>query len=90
MLNVTTLMEVLCACVIADIQEMDLPVMVWTFQLIVLPGHHYRLFFADVNECELNSDNCDPMNGMCTNTEGSFNCTCNAGYSGDGINCTSE
>ena len=32
------------------------------------------------------TDNCD-ANADCTNTPGSFNCVCNAGYTGDGINC---
>lgn len=91
MLNVTTLMEVLCACVRPDIWEMDLPVLVWTEKLkSVLSGYHYKLFFSDVNECNISADNCDPENGACANTEGSFICTCNIGYTGDGINCTSE
>ena len=45
---------------------------------------------ADINECESNdSDNCDE-NAQCTNTDGSFTCTCNSGYSGDGVSCTSK
>ena len=45
---------------------------------------------ADINECESNdSDNCDE-NAQCTNTNGSFTCTCNSGYSGDGVSCTSK
>ena len=31
-------------------------------------------------------DNCDE-NAQCINTVGSFNCSCNPGYSGDGITC---
>jgi len=34
----------------------------------------------------MGTDNCD-SSASCTNTIGSFNCTCNAGYSGDGTNC---
>ncbi|XP_072046698.1 probable carboxypeptidase X1 [Amphiura filiformis] len=37
------------------------------------------------NEC-LTSP-CDP-NAACSNNPGSFECTCNAGFSGDGLNCT--
>ena len=42
--------------------------------------------FLDVNECAIGSDNCHD-NGTCDNTNGSFACTCNGGYSGDGITC---
>jgi len=41
----------------------------------------------DINECTLEIDNCDP-NAWCENTIGSFECFCNNGYSGDGLNCT--
>ncbi|XP_076821613.1 uncharacterized protein LOC143468345 isoform X3 [Clavelina lepadiformis] len=40
----------------------------------------------DIDECNLNLDNCDE-NAECTNTDGSFTCTCNSGYTGDGMNC---
>ena len=43
----------------------------------------------DINECEMETDNCDG-NANCTDTIGSFNCTCNPGYDGDGVNCASE
>ena len=41
---------------------------------------------ADVNECSLQTDNCS-SNAYCTDTEGSYNCTCNFGYIGDGLTC---
>ncbi len=37
----------------------------------------------------MDEDDCD-LNGNCENTEGSFECSCNVGYSGDGVNCTSK
>ena len=44
----------------------------------------------DVNECDLETDNCH-VNADCTDTIGSFQCTCSIGYSGDGVeNCTGE
>lgn len=35
------------------------------------------LVFSDVDECELNTDGCD---NMCTNTVGSFECSCRSGF----------
>ena len=44
---------------------------------------------ADINECISGSAECHD-NATCTNTDGSYECTCDTGFSGDGINCTSE
>ena len=44
------------------------------------------LKFADINECIEGTDNCDD-NAACTNTEGSFTCLCEPGFSGDGAQC---
>ena len=35
-------------------------------------------FILDINECTKGSDNC--KNARCINTQGAFNCSCNAGY----------
>jgi len=42
------------------------------------------VFFIDIDECL--STPCD-KNATCDNTDGSFTCTCNTGYSGDGFDC---
>ena len=44
--------------------------------------------FTDIDECATDADNCDDTNGICTNTEGSFTCACNAGFNGDGVTCS--
>ena len=44
-------------------------------------------WFADGNECITGEHNCD-ANADCNNTEGSFECTCKPGYSGNGVDCT--
>lgn len=41
---------------------------------------------VDVNECTEATDNCHD-DATCTNTKGSFACTCNQGYSGNGVSC---
>ena len=43
--------------------------------------------FIDIDECL--ADPCD-KNSACTNSDGSFTCTCNTGYNGDGISCAGE
>ena len=45
---------------------------------------------SDIDECESDDLNNCHENAQCTNTEGSFNCSCNPGYIGDGVNCTSK
>ena len=44
-------------------------------------------FTSDINECDQNMHGCD-SNATCTNTNGSFTCSCNDGYSGDGMTCS--
>ena len=46
------------------------------------------IFCLDINECVRNNP-CD-TNAQCTNTDGSYTCSCNAGYTGDGTICTGE
>ena len=42
--------------------------------------------FLDIDECDALTDNCHHI-AECTNVPGSFTCTCNQGYSGDGVTC---
>ena len=42
---------------------------------------------TDIDECAENNGGCDE-HATCNNMPGSFNCTCNPGYTGDGFNCT--
>ena len=45
--------------------------------------------FPDINECVDPGDNptCHE-HANCTDTEGSYECTCNTGFSGDGFDCS--
>ena len=40
----------------------------------------------DIDECLSSSHACD-VTANCTNTDGSHNCTCKEGYTGDGQSC---
>ena len=50
----------------------------------------HQLNAVDVNEC-LNSslNDCD-MNASCMDTFGSYVCSCNDGYLGNGVNCSGK
>ena len=41
---------------------------------------------VDRNECTNGEHNCDE-HAQCTNTDGSYTCTCNDGWEGDGFSC---
>ena len=47
------------------------------------------LCFIDIDECTTGTHNCHP-DANCTNTKGSFHCTCQHGYSGDGVTCVGK
>jgi len=44
---------------------------------------------VDIEECLTEMDDCH-VNAACNNTFGSFECTCVAGFVGNGVNCTSK
>ena len=46
-------------------------------------------YILDIDECNDGKANCD-TNGKCNNTVGSFTCTCNIGYAGDGVTCAGK
>ena len=51
---------------------------------------HYSIHStADINECELELHTCH-SNANCTDSVGSFKCTCGKGFEGDGFTCTGK
>lgn len=61
------------------------------FDYIAAIIHEFKIIvsFADVNECADNVTNeCDHNAALCTNNEGSYDCSCLSGYVGDGKNCS--
>ena len=83
--SVPTLTEASPACAIQAIQEME--------QLAQVSAIHAELQgsnqCADIDECTDGTDNCHD-DAQCTNTDGSFTCMCNSGYTGDGTTCTGK
>ncbi len=57
------------------------------FLQCVLLMDSFLLYLTDIDECVLSP--CG-INADCQDTEGSFICTCNDGYTGDGIICLSN
>ena len=88
MLHVPTLLEAIPVHVTMDTVEMALLVMVSIYvhlESIIFGWLLIFCVYADINECA-SANNCD-SNATCTNTPGSYTCTCNQGYSGNGISC---
>lgn len=48
---------------------------------------YLQISSADVDECLTQKANCD-QNAVCTNTIGSFVCSCKDGFQGNGTFCT--
>lgn len=48
----------------------------------------YTILFliTDINECLRDNGGCDP-DAACINTMGSFQCSCDEGFSGNGFTC---
>lgn len=63
----------------------------WVIFIFTVPNQRtqltlWLLLSSDVQECGTIIDNCH-TDANCTNTKGSFSCTCHSGYSGDGVAC---
>lgn len=81
-LIVTTLLGATCVYAIKVIVEMVSLTALVSHACVSLALHNKsRSFIAiDIDECQLGRDDCD-QNSVCVDTTGSFNCSCNYGYS---------
>ena len=48
----------------------------------------YLPSLPDIDECDTGEHLCH-VNATCTNTDGSYDCDCKNGFTGDGHNCSS-
>ena len=46
----------------------------------------FTVILLDVDECVIRMNVCG-INAFCNNTNSSYECRCNIGYSGDGLTC---
>ena len=70
----------LCSCIVDKIANLH------PFSLLFLLFYNYFLLYEDLDECTSQTHDC-PANGLCTNVEGSFQCECQSGFTGDGKTC---
>ena len=53
---------------------------------IAMKEDYFAIHISDINECSSNGG-LGPCQQVCTNTNGSFNCSCQSGYNPSGYNC---
>ena len=85
MLHALILMEASTATVHKAFREMEHFVMVLFYKFLCIHSNTQD-FAADVDECQSSDPVCD-INANCSNTYGSYFCTCRSGYTGDGLQC---
>ena len=49
----------------------------------------YSFSLPDIDECVADMDDCHEQ-ASCMNTDGSYTCTCNTGYTGNGQECSGK
>lgn len=49
--------------------------------------HDIDDYISDIDECDATPQPCS-SDAQCTNTPGAYSCSCNSGFSGDGVTCS--
>ena len=68
-------------------QQRDLNLIYILPGLVLLLNELFPCDAKDINECEANGMHSCSKNAACKNLHGSYKCTCEMGYSGDGFSC---
>ena len=85
LLTAQTLWEALSVAVVWDTEEMDTTAQVCDDTKIIYISL-LHVFYTDIDECA-EIDGLCAVNATCTNTDGSYNCTCDTGFIGNGTSC---
>ena len=89
MLLVPTLREDTTAHVTLDTMEMDSHAIVNHIVIYLVSNANIISDVVDIDECFEGRDTCH-SNATCMDTDGSFECTCDNGFTGDGYNCSGK
>ena len=87
-LHVLILKAVLAVCVILGSQAMVLTATVSICYLLATNSTLIK-HFSDINECSTGMHSCAEQ-AACSDNEGNFSCSCNTGFSGDGMTCSGQ
>ena len=70
----------------ASLATVEMVPIVMVREVLCFMWWYILVFNADFDECKLELDNCSE-DACCTNTPGSYLCTCKKGYIGNGTSC---
>ena len=62
-------------------------VLIWALKKPHSAVIQHLSFLTDIDECTSPETNECDTNADCSNTEGSYTCSCRVGYTGDGKSC---